>query len=97
MRETFHSNGAVPLTSREGAVSFFAHAFHESGPWTQCCHEQSELAPIWTLLANSLGHLVEPLKSRNASRSERISLKPIGKTNEIDRCRDGQVLQMRLR
>ena len=45
-----------------------------------------------TLLANSLGSFVELLKRRNPGRSERISIKPVDKANEIDRRRDGQVL-----
>ncbi len=50
-----------------------------------------------TLLANSLGSFVEPLKSRNAGRRERVAIKPVDNANQIDRRRDGQVLQMRFR
>src|SRR5579884_1585763 len=57
----------------------------------------SELAPFSTLLANSSGHFVKPLKSRNAGRCERIAIKPVNKANEIDRRGNGQVLQMRFR
>lgn len=53
--------------------------------------------PQETLLANSSCCLVEPLKSRNAGRSERVAIKPIDKANQIDGRCDGQVLQMRFR
>jgi hypothetical protein len=53
-----------------------------------------ELDPVWTLLANSSGRFVELLKSRNAGRSKRNVIKPVDKTNQIDRCGDGQMLQM---
>jgi hypothetical protein len=57
----------------------------------------TDLAPIGTLLANSSGSFVKPLKSRDAGRSEWVAIKPVNKTNHIDRCRDGRVLQMRFR
>jgi hypothetical protein len=53
--------------------------------------------PQNTLLANSLGRLVESLKSRNAGRGEWVAIKPVDKANQIDRRRDGQVLQVRFR
>lgn len=56
---------------------------------------RTELWTQMTLLANLLGRLVKPLKSRNAGRGERVVIKPIDKANEIDCRRDGQMLQMR--
>ena len=50
-----------------------------------------------TLLANSSGSLVEPLKSRNAGRGERVAIKPVDKANQIDRRRNAKMLQMRFR
>ena len=48
-----------------------------------------------TLLANSLGSLVQPFKSGNSGWSERVAVEPGDDADEIDRCRNAEMLQMR--
>lgn len=55
----------------------------------------TDLDPKKTLLANSLGCLVQPFKSGNAGRSERVAVEPGDDADEIDRGRNAQMLQMR--
>jgi hypothetical protein len=56
--------------------------------------EHREVPPLLTLLANSLGCVVEPFKSRNPGRSNWIAVEPSNQTNQIDSCSNTEMLQM---
>ena len=60
-------------------------------------HGRNELAPLLTLLANSLHRVVKLFKSGNPGRSERITVEPSDETDEVDRCGNAKMLQMRFR
>ena len=63
----------------------------------ECTSLSQMIHTFSTLLANSLGCLVKPFKSRNLGRSERSAIEPGNEADEIDRGSNAKVLHMRFR